>query len=443
MVIPTGGFATATNPTSFDLDERRLRARSILIYLILLAGYVLSFVHRTAPAGIAHELTDSFSINAAVLGTLAATYFYVYTVLQIPVGVLADTLGPRKIVTGGAVIAGAGSLLFGLAPGWELAAFARALIGVGVAVTFVALLKICASWFAPNRFATLNGITLLAGNLGAVLAGAPLAWLLTFMPWRMVFVALALLSVAIAVLTWLFVRDRPEDCGFVSAGGPDTPARTIRWQRALLRVVSLRQNWPCVFVNIGVAGSYFAFAGLWVVPYLREARGLSQAAAAQHMSVLVLGVAVGSFMVGILSDYLGSRLGLLRIYACLYALSWLPLFVDLPVPPGASQAWLFFMGLLVPGFTLTWTIAKEANRPEHSGMAVALTNVGIFLGAGVLQPLVGVVLDAGRGSESSGWTGALMLLAASAGLGALCTFSVSTGAAPCEQSVLDGSTAGS
>ena len=100
------------------------------VFGLALAGYVLSFVHRTAPAAIAGELTAAFSISSAVLGTLAATYFYVYTLLQIPVGVLADTLGPRRILTWGGAIAAAGSLLFALAPSWEVAAVGRTLVAV-------------------------------------------------------------------------------------------------------------------------------------------------------------------------------------------------------------------------------------------------------------------------------------------------------------------------
>src|SRR5690606_3217395 len=99
----------------------------------------------------------------------------------------------------GAVVAAVGSILFGLAPGWELAAVGRLLVGMGVAVTFVALLKVCANWFPPQRFATFNGITLLAGNLGAAAAGAPLAWLVTVASWRSVFVGLGLASLALAV----------------------------------------------------------------------------------------------------------------------------------------------------------------------------------------------------------------------------------------------------
>src|SRR5678816_2759779 len=99
-----------------------------LVFALALASFVLSFVHRTAPAAIAGELVRAFAINATTLGTLAATYFYVYTILQIPVGVLADTVGPRKLLSGGALVAGTGSLVFALAPSWEIAAAGRTLV---------------------------------------------------------------------------------------------------------------------------------------------------------------------------------------------------------------------------------------------------------------------------------------------------------------------------
>ncbi len=406
---------------------RRMRfaATALFIYLVLLAGYVLSFVHRTAPAAIADELTRAFHVNGAVLGTLAATYFYVYTVLQVPVGVLADTIGPRIIVTAGAVVAAAGSILFGLAPGWELAAVGRVLVGIGVAVTFVALLKVCANWFPPQRFASLNGITLLAGNLGAAAAGAPLVWLVTVASWRSVFVGLGLASLALAVLTWIVVRDKPQECGFKVSYAPPQ-ATAVHWAPALRAVLTNPASWPAFFVNIGVAGSFFAFAGLWVVPYLHEGRGLPQAVASNHASLLVLGVALGSLVVGLLSDRLRSRVGLMRLFAVLYALSWLPLVFRLELPLALSYAWFFVMGLFVPAFVLTWTVAKEMNRPEHAGMAVSLVNTGIFLGAGILQPLVGALLDAARPTlgPTAAWDRAIWLFASTAAAGAVCTLFV-------------------
>lgn len=383
-----------------------------VVFGLALASFVLSFFHRTAPAAIAGELARTFDISSTVLGTLAATYFYVYTVLQIPVGVLADTLGPRRLLAGGSAIASAGSLLFALAPIWEVAAIGRTLVGIGVAVAFISVLKLSAVWFTPARFATLAGVTMFAGNLGAVVAGAPLAWVVTLTSWRTVFAGLAALSAALAVASWLRVRDRPEELGFAPVTELPTSHGTAHWGAALLKVLANPATWPPFVVNLGVGGSFLAFAGLWAVPYLQEVHGMSRVRAAQHASLLLLGVAFGSMAIGVLSDRLRSRVGVMRAAVLLYTLSWWPWLAGVQWPPWATLAWFLLMGLLIPGFTLSWTIAKEANPPQFSGIATAVVNTGIFLGAGILQPLVGWVLDQGRGlGSAAAWDRALLVLA--------------------------------
>jgi sugar phosphate permease len=415
------------NATDLREHDAAFAATRRVVFGIVLASFVLSFFHRTAPAAIAGELTRAFSINAAALGTLAATYFYVYTVLQIPVGVLADTLGPRRILSVGSLVAAAGSLLFALAPAWELAAVGRTLVGIGVSVAFIAILKVSALWFPANRFATLSGVTMLAGNLGAVIAGAPLAWVVTQASWRTVFVALAVLSAVLGVATWLWVRDRPEDRGYraVNPAAGSGGAR-VDWKKALRAVLANPATWPGFFVNMGIGGSYLAFAGLWAVPWLEHTYAMSKVAAAQHASALLLGVAFGSVAIGVISDRLGNRRAVMRVYTFLYALSWIPLLLRVSWPVPASLAWFLLMGLLIPGFTLSWAVAKEVNRPEHSGIATSVVNVGIFLGTGILQPLVGWVIDRGRaaGALDAAWHEGLAIIAGAAAFGALMTLAV-------------------
>ena len=411
-------------PTRSAHRPTSLAATRAVVFALALAGYVLSFFHRTAPAAIADELIRAFSISGAVLGTLAATYFYVYTVLQVPVGVLADTLGPRKLLAGGAAVAALGSLLFALAPAWEIAAVGRTLVGIGVSVAFISILKVFAVWLPANRFATLVGITMFAGNLGAVIAGAPLAWLVTIASWRAVFVGLAVLSALLALASWWRVRDRPEDFGLPAVN--PVAARTARgsWLHAVRRVLANRATWPAFFVNLGVGGSYLAFAGLWAVPWLQEVHGLSRVDAAQHTSLLLLGAAIGALTVGVVSDRLRSRRGVMRAYVVLYLLSWSPWLLHVQWPQAATLAWFLLMGLLIPGFTLSWTIAKEANPVEFAGIATSVVNVGVFLGTGLLQPLVGWVLDRARasGDLTGGWDQAIFVLAGAAALGAAASF---------------------
>jgi sugar phosphate permease len=417
--MPTG--SSSPRPPALARTRR-------IVFALALASFVLSFFHRTAPAAIAGELTQAFAISGAVLGTLAATYFYVYTVLQIPVGVLADTLGPRKLLTGGSAIAAAGSLLFALAPAWEIAAVGRTLVGVGVSVAFISILKVSAVWFPANRFATLAGMTMFAGNLGAVIAGAPLAWLVTQASWRSVFVGLAVLSALLALASWWRVRDRPEDAGLPAVNAVAPTTARLPWMRAVLRVLANRATWPAFVVNFGVGGSYLTFAGLWAVPYLQQTRGMTRVDAAQHTSLLLLGVAIGSLVIGLVSDRLQSRRGVMRAFVLLYLLSWSPWLLHADWPLAATLGWFLLMGLLIPGFTLSWTIAKEANPVEFAGIATAVVNVGIFLGTGVLQPLVGWVLDRGRasGDLAAAWDQAILVMAGAAALGALASVLVGT-----------------
>jgi predicted MFS family arabinose efflux permease len=265
-----------------------------------------------------------------------------------------------------------------------------------------------------------------AGNLGAVAAGAPLAWLVTVTSWRVVFVALAAASAALALATWLRVRDAPAELGFAPPSNAPAAAARVPWASALGRVLANPATWPAFIVNAGVGGSFLAFAGLWGVPYLQQVHGMERVTAAQHTSLLLLGVAFGSLAIGVISDRLGNRAGVMRVFVVAYTLSWLPWLLGVAWPLAATLAWFFLMGLLIPGFTLSWTIAKEANPPQVSGIATSVVNLGIFLGTGILQPLVGWVLDRGRtaGDLAGAWEQGIWLMAGAAGVGAVMTFLV-------------------
>mgnify|MGYP000861649796 FL=1 len=169
---------------------------------VVAAAYVLSFFHRFAPAGIAQDLAVSFQTTAASLGVLAATYFYIYTVMQVPTGILVDTLGPRRILLIGAIVACIGSILFGLAPSMNVALIGRTLVGLGVSVTFIAMLKIIAVWFDEKHFATVTGMCMLFGNLGSVLAGVPLSLTAQAVGWPSVFVVAGVVSLAAQPRNW-------------------------------------------------------------------------------------------------------------------------------------------------------------------------------------------------------------------------------------------------
>ncbi|MDD2913917.1 MAG: MFS transporter [Gallionella sp.] len=369
-------------------------------FVIVGLAYALSFFHRFAPAAISADLQQTFQASAAALGGLAATYFYVYMVMQIPTGILVDTLGPRRVVAIGGVIGGIGSLLFGMADTLALASAGRLLVGLGVSVTFIALLKLNAAWFHDRHFATMTGATILLGNAGSLLAAAPLAWALAYVSWRSVFVAVGALSLLLALLAWWLVRDHPGEAGLPSLreldGKAAHPPHAGHWYDGLLIVLKNRATWPGLWVNMGLAGSLFAFGGLWAVPFLRDAYGMDRAAAANHTTLLLAGFAIGAFIIGRLSDRLGRRKPVMIAGALAYCLCWLPMLLGMPLQGGTGYMLFFAMGLCAPSFTLSWSCAKEVNPHALSGMATSVVNIGGFLGTAIMQPLVGWAIDHAR-----------------------------------------------
>jgi predicted MFS family arabinose efflux permease len=413
-----------------ELTQSQKRLRS-LVMLLAIGSYLLSMFHRVAPAAIARDLAASFEIGAASLGVLAATYFYVYTLMQIPTGVLADTLGPRKILTLGGIVAGAGSLLFGLAPSFEMAVAGRTLAGLGVSVAFIAMLKLIAVWYEDNRFATLTGAVMFIGNVGSMSAGTPLAWAAQTTGWRAVFVGIGVLSLLIGVLSWFLVQDRPGEKGVAAPkGGMGAHADRTAWLGSLIAVMKNRDTWPGFFVNFGIAGSFFAFAGLWAVPFLTQVHGMTRAAASNHISMYFAGFGIGCAIVGPLSDRIRRRKPLMVGGAFLHALGWWIWVSSGPLPLVLTYAVCAAMGAVTASLTLSWACAKEVNPPLLSGTATSVVNVGVFLGPAILQPLVGWVMDRSwQGGMEGGarlYTAAdyrtgLLLMAGFAALGAVAT----------------------
>ena len=367
------------------------KRRRLLALAVVVGAYVLSFFQRFAPAGIAPDLAASFQTSAASLGVLAATYFYVYTLMQVPTGILVDTLGPRRILFLGGMVAGGGSLLFGMAASLDAALIGRTLIGLGVSVTFIAMLKIIAVWFEEQRFATVVGLSMLVGNLGSVLAGAPLSAMAQATGWRGVFVGVGVVSLLLGCLSWMLVRDRPA-----SPSGAVSPApavdRTVILT-GLLRVVKNRATWPAVFVNTGLSGSFFAFGGLWATPFLTQGLGMTRATATAHLSLYFAGFAVGCLLVGMLSDRLRRRKPVIIASSLVYSAVWLAWLSGITLPLLATYALFGLMGLMTASFTLSWACAKEVNPPALSGMSTSVANMGGFLMGALLQPAVGWIMD--------------------------------------------------
>ncbi|MCB1877502.1 MAG: MFS transporter [Chromatiales bacterium] len=390
---------------SLSFDRRAFLVRRRLVFTVLVAAYITVFFHRMAPGVVAADLAKTFQTTGAALGSLAAAYYYIYTAMQIPSGVLADTLGPRLTVALGALVAGVGSVLFGMSPDFDTAIGGRLLVGLGVSVVFVGLMKSNALWYADREYGRISGITLLIGNLGSILAAGPLALLLTRISWREAFIGAGILSLLIALANWHWVRNRPQDCGFPSIreqqGLTPSPPRDRHWWHDLQEVLRKRAIWPGFWVNLGMTGTLFAFAGLWGVPLMRDVFGLDRSAASLYTTLTLGGFAIGAFYAGTLSDRIGRRKPVILGSSALSVVAWLGLIL-LPWQTGWSGGLLYaLLGFAAGGFVVTYASAKELLPARVSGMGIALVNTGLFLGAAIMQPSFGWVLD-------KSWDGALV-----------------------------------
>jgi sugar phosphate permease len=223
--------------------------------------------------------------------------------------------------------------------------------------------------------------------------------------WRSVFVAAGVVSVLLALLTLAFVRNRPEDAGFPSLramqGQAEHAPRARHWLPELARVLGNRDAWPGFWVNFGVTGTLFAFAGLWGIPLLQDVHGLTRTQAALYTTASLAGFALGCLVMGWVSDRLGRRRPVVIGAAAVSCLAWAAL-AGLPWGPGAGGLALYsLLGLAAGGFVVTYAAAKEVVAPAVAGMAIALVNTGLFLGAALMQPAFGWVLDLG-------WDGTLV-----------------------------------
>jgi sugar phosphate permease len=355
--------------------------------------YLVGFFQRVAPAVMVHELMSEFGIGAAVLGNLSATYFYAYAAMQIPSGLLADAIGPRRLSATAALIASVGIGLFALAPGIWLAYLGRFLIGGSVAVAFVACMKLAGSWFPTNRFATITGVALLLGNLGGILAGLPLAQAITLFGWRTSMLASGLITLAGAFLIWFVVRDDPSERGYKSFA-PDAaaPQRGTPPSKALKMVAGERDTW-LLFLAAGFSSApLLTFAGLWGVPYLTQIYGLERSQAALLTSTMLLAWAIGGPSLGAWSDRIQRRKPPYLMANTAAALLWgIFLFADLPqfllYPLFAAIG--FTSGGLIIGFAF----AREANHPAVAGTVGGVVNMSVLGFAAILQPLLGTILD--------------------------------------------------
>ena len=383
-----------------------------LIWLILAATYVFVTFHRMSAAVVKDDLQKAFGIGAVQFAVIGSMYFYAYFIMQIPSGILADKIGPKKTVFIFSLIAAVGSIFFGIAPSLNIAYISRFFVGIGVSVVFVCLVKIQSRWFYSRNFALMIGFSGLAANLGAIIAQTPLVIAVNNFGWRNTFVYMGIIMVMFAVLTFIFVKDDPTDMGLPGMDEIENrPRVTVNLNifQALGSILSNPRTWIISIVYIGLYTGYTVILGTFGTPFLMTVYSIKKVEAANYIISAVVGSAVSGLVIGYLSDKFKARKSILIISSVVTLIMWV-IFIYVRLPLTLLSVYLFVFGFMMTAFTLCWTVGNEVNDRRLSGMATGVVNCVGFLGAAIIPVIMGNILDANKNMPEIGYKKAYLVL---------------------------------
>jgi MFS family permease len=286
---------TVVNSSIDSLKPRGLFPR---VFASFAVGYFLSYLFRTVNAVISPDLVRELELNAADLGLLTSTYFISFAAMQLPLGVLLDRFGPRRVETALLVIAATGAIVFALAEGMAGLTLGRAMIGFGVSACLMASYKVIILWFPPDRLPLYSGMILACGGLGALSATAPVEMALKLTDWRGVFFVLAGLTLLAATVLFLLVPEKDSD---------RPPERLSTQLAAVKAIFSDRFFWRVVPISAASQAAFMAIQTLWAGPWLRDVAMLDRFAVAEYLFATAAAMAVGFVAMGFIAERLAKR----------------------------------------------------------------------------------------------------------------------------------------
>jgi len=361
--------------------------KASIICLLSASFFVYEFFIQVSPGVMTNDLMRDLQVGAGGLGVLSAFYYYAYAPMQLPAGLLYDRFGPRILLTFASCVCALGALAFGLSHTLYEAAAGRFLMGIGSAFAFTGTLLLVSRWFPSHYFAILAGILQLLSSVGALIGAEPLAHAVNVFGWRETILTIASVGFVIMVFIGLIVRDGPKkQYQHKKIDGHN------EWTR-LKRVCKKPQSWIVAIYSFTSWAPVLVMAGLWGIPFLMAKYRLTNTEAAAAIAMVWWGVALGSPMIGWLSERFKLRRFPLYLCSSLSLMSGLII-----IYLGSLPYWLVFPLLIIFGFaagsqTLTFAIVKDNNRPDIVGSAMGFNNMMVVAGGAILQPFVGWALS--------------------------------------------------
>ncbi len=362
-----------------------------MIWATGLLAYIVAVLDRTTLGVSGLNAAERFHATPAVLSTFVVLQVVVYAGAQVPAGILLDRYGSRVLIIAGAALMAAGQLALALTSSLPLAIGARAVVGLGDAVTFISVLRLVPHWFPPRRVPLLTQLTGICGQLGQVLSALPFLALLTGTTWATAYISVAALGVLGLVLVAALVKDAPR--GRVVA----TETMSARAMLASVKTVWLRPGTRLgFFTHMGTQFSVTVFALMWGVPYLTVAQGQSTGTAGALLTISVVAAIAAGIVIGILTARHPNRRS--RVVLAIIASNALVWTVVL-VLPGRAPLWLLMVLVVVisiggPGSMVGFDFARTFNPSATLGTAQGMVNMGGFVASLLVMQAMGLILGA-------------------------------------------------
>jgi predicted MFS family arabinose efflux permease len=357
---------------------------SILVISLCACFLFYKYVLQNYPSIITEQLMSEFQLTGAGLGNLAATFYYSYMITQLFVGIILDKYSTRWLTSGAILCCALATLWFSQTQSLLAAELSRGLMGIGVAFATVAYMKVAASWFAPRQYAFISGLLATAAMAGAVFGQGPLSYAINSFGWRSCLYTIGWVGCALAVLFMLSVRDKQNSLPH---------HETQITFHDILMVFKNKQNWLLTLYS-GLAFTPIAvFGGLWGNPFLQEAYHLSKTEAATLVSLVFIGLGLGSPLLGMLSDRMGSR-RMVMFYCTLLSCACISLVLFwFSMPLWLLTVLLFIFGFALGAFMIVFAMGKELNSPQLTATIVAMINVSDGILTSITEPGIGKLLD--------------------------------------------------
>jgi sugar phosphate permease len=381
-------------------------SRRWIIFILATSHFFLSQFYRTSNAVIASALTRDLSLDTAGLGLISASFFYGFAVTQIPISLLLDKVGPRKLMTILSLLGILGAFIFSVADSLGMGLIGRILLGIGMACNLMGTFKLLTEWFEPLIFATLTGVVASIGTCGNMIASTPLVLLVEQMGWRHSFLLIAGINLVLTLTFYLVVRDQPGP----ASGEPSGKKPPISFKQAFFNLALLLKNRDYWIISVATFvryGTFAAFQALWAGPFLMEVMGYSTVKTGNLILLMTVGIIIGSPFWGTLSDRVFRTRKWIIVF-CLAVLAAIALVLML-IPPDAKLAVVassfFAFGFFSSAGLLMYPHIKDLMPSEMAGAAMTGINFFNMMGPALFLQGLGILMqalhpEASRGPEA-------------------------------------------